>query len=100
MKTYLVSEELLRQVLDVAVSGAANATDDETYRRADEMVETINTILAKEPNEPVAWEYECYRTVFIGGPMWVNELSPTPPPDDPDEVEFRNAIPLYRKDAT
>jgi hypothetical protein len=41
-KTYLVSEEFLRQLLD-------DALKDDLY----EVVNSLRTLLAKEPNEPV-----------------------------------------------
>jgi hypothetical protein len=44
-KTYLVSEELLRQVLD-----DLEVVDGFSKSRAE-----IRTLLAKEPNEPVLW---------------------------------------------
>ena len=48
---YLVSEEVLRQVLDRVLLAETD------YREsAEEAIETLRTILAKGPLEPVAWK--------------------------------------------
>jgi hypothetical protein len=104
MKTYLVSEELLRQVLDAiderrALSGE---TAKEYY-----VAHQLRTLLAKEPNEPVAWMFQhpvSKHTSTIspwekkhyteqkklgseGGERWLK-----------GEDAERHDIPLYRKD--
>lgn len=50
---YLVSEEVLRQVLEALDAGA--------YIKPNTFIhEQLRTILAKGPLEPVAWEYRTY----------------------------------------
>jgi hypothetical protein len=61
MKTYLVSEELLRQVLD-----ALDCAADTLPPAKDEWCDcplcvaegAVVSLLAKEPNEPVAWMFQ------------------------------------------
>jgi len=91
-KTYLVSEELLRQVLD-ALEEAMN--NDDSMAKADrnrEAQQPLIAILASEPKEPAAWAYQFY------GPsgVWLNELGPNEPPSD--EAAFREVTPLYTKE--
>ena len=101
MKTYLVSEELLRQVLD-----AFDAYYKHTGFAAVE-ADALRTLLSKEPNEPVAWMFQhpiSKHTSTIspwekkhyteqkklgseGGERWLK-----------GEDAERHDIPLYRKD--
>jgi hypothetical protein len=57
-KAYLVSEELLRQVLDALDEASLATLPDGTYcgKNAD-TADALHTLLAKEPSEPVAWAY-------------------------------------------
>lgn len=78
-KVYLVSEEVLRQVLDALIHHDGNyKLSRAAAERVEEAMGTLRAILAKEPQEPVAW----YRM----GAFF--------PQQEGDERE-----PLYRKDA-
>jgi hypothetical protein len=78
-KTYLVSEELLRQVLD-------DALKDDLY----EVVNSLRTLLAKEPSEPVAWS-DCLGQVRVKKELEFLEAK--------GDQRFRTYdTPLYRKD--
>jgi hypothetical protein len=58
-KAYLVSEELLRQVLEGLKYGAMRIPTGATgYAEAYGAIEALRTILAKEPSEPVAWLFK------------------------------------------
>jgi hypothetical protein len=87
-KVYLISEEVLRQVLD-ALGGLQYATQNKEGRVMPEKYhvdaafaakETLRAILAKEPNKPVAW--------------LDNEMGYAD-----SHKQFDDDIPLYRKDA-
>ncbi len=56
MKTNLVREEVLRQVLDALKEG----TGEESYRAC----VLINSILAKEPSEPVDFVNGCGEPLY------------------------------------
>ena len=84
-KTYLVSEELLRQVLDTLDGTGRWATQQ---LRADSVAE-LRALLAKEPSEPIAYHFS-KRSPF-GMVVWdVGHAV------HPDAIEY---APLYRKDA-
>jgi hypothetical protein len=94
MKTYLVSEELLRQVLDAVVCGASYASavsgeNDRSVKAYLDLGEALRTLLAKEPSDP-----DCYvETDDDGDIAWGLDVCMS---DDPSW--FDNPIPLYRKD--
>jgi hypothetical protein len=85
-KVYLVSEELLLQVLDAV----KYRSDFESLQAGN----SIRTILSKEPNEPVAlgmWHQNRYVTIGVV------ELKD----EQPRLVQYRwtrDAEPLFRKD--
>jgi hypothetical protein len=82
-KTYIVSEEVLRQVFD-ALMQADDCLEDRFCR----LLPTIRAILASPPAEPVAWvDVGDLRGLGNGNSTWVH-------PEDQGRM-----IPLYRKDA-
>ena len=84
MKTYLVSEELLRQVLEGLQYGAMRIPTGATgYAEAYGAIEALRTLLAKEPSEQVAW---C-RLYADGTLDWLQRVEDKQCP-----------TPLYRKD--
>jgi hypothetical protein len=87
MKTYLVSEEVLRQVLDelVVQRDAWYTTSAAIPPQLKQSIESLRTILAKEPSEPVAYLYEGEIDKFTD---WFG-----------DECFGYTCSPLYRKDA-
>ena len=80
MKTYVVSEELLRQVLGAL--GVANgfALDNNCDGAFDDEINALSTLLAKEPSEPVAWKDTNYGNLHH------------------QTFDRLNDIPLYLKD--
>ena len=46
-----------------------------------------------EKQEPVAWEYQEYRSAFMGNLQWFDTVQFVQPPNDPEL--FRNIKPLY-----
>ncbi len=83
MKTYLVSEELLRQVLGAFSEASWFLPDDSTAGMSCEVAnKALRTLLAKEPSEPIAWMQNktgCLR--------------------HDEKFDTSNWTPLYRKDA-
>jgi hypothetical protein len=49
--------------------------------------------VAKPEQEPVAWEYQEYRSAFMGNLQWFDTVQFVQPPNDPEL--FRNIKPLY-----
>ena len=85
-KTYIVSEELLRQVLDALHQFQKRESMDDLESfgyAADACEESLRTLLAKEPSEPVAW---C--DAMVQGIPTISYR--------PNEI---TDTPLYRKDA-
>jgi hypothetical protein len=82
MKAYIVSEEVILQLLDCM-------DDSEASGRHEEGSEIIYKILASPPAEPVAW---CYEGSAI-------EMPSVAQPYELDEQQKQNCVPLYRKDA-
>ena len=77
-KTYLVSETILRQVLD-ALDDCMDQHDKADWSAVDARINELRTLLAKEPSEPVAWMTHT-GVVFVGG------------------LKYGGEVPLYRKD--
>ena len=108
MKTYLVSEELLRQVLGCIGYAVDAARSASAFALVTDTAKAVETLLAKEPSEPVAWMFQhpvSKHTSTIspwekkhyteqkklgseGGERWLK-----------GEDAERHDIPLYRKDA-
>ena len=103
-KTYIVSEEVLRQVVD-ALEYVIPPTANEAEQRHYAAIDKLRAILASPPSEPVAWTRKMYGGVISdvmktreiehaekyarkGGETWL-------------AAEGLKAydIPLYRKDA-
>jgi len=85
IKAYIVSEEVLRQVLD-----ALECVPEDYKLSAEDEIHTLRTILAKEPNEPVAW---IYTSDITGGHLYKSEVLLQGLP-----ANRMNYTPLYRKD--
>jgi hypothetical protein len=49
--------------------------------------------LQAEKQEPVAWEYQEYRSAFMGNLQWFDTVQFVQPPNDPEL--FRNIKPLF-----
>ena len=81
-KVYLVSEEVLRQVLDALENIGQTPWIDRKARAVD----SLRTILASEPQEPVIWKIDTPESFWFQN--W---------PEDHDTNET-TSIPLYRKD--
>jgi hypothetical protein len=89
MKAYIVSEEVLRQVLNKLSM---------CWSDCDEM-DALRTILAKEPNEPAAWVC-LFQRVIQDEFLFNTESEATKymrqySPEDQQEMEVQ---PLYQKD--
>ena len=54
-KTYLVSEELLRQVLDALDTANGFALDNNCDGKFNDEIEALRALLSKEPSEPHSW---------------------------------------------
>ena len=73
MKTYLVSEELLRQVLDAldrSVSYMETPLEERTsqpYVEAEDSAIALRNLLASEPKEPEQIEYDITKCPNCGG---------------------------------
>ena len=85
-KVYLVSESLLRQVFK------AIPNNEDAIRNQ------LRTLLAKEPNEPVAWEYD--GESYFDGKKWYDTTDVT---NSKEVADFKSGTikkptPLYRKD--
>ncbi len=92
MKTYLVSEEVLRQVLDALEDLRNLAMESNPHWKNKPhhySTEALRTALAKEPNEPYAWAI-CWED-DEGHYGW--RFS------EPEEINGKTSFPLYRKDA-
>jgi hypothetical protein len=91
MADYIVSEEILRQVLDALEEHEADAMTEESLGMATHCADLLRTILASPPAEPMArawrpndkwgWSFDM-RGLAVGLP------------------EGYESVPLYRKDAT
>jgi hypothetical protein len=83
MKTYLVSEEVLRQVLEIVQTKSSG----DSYLSLDEYkaIKQVEILLAKEPSEPVAWAHKTNSRAVLRSVG--------------DTMETDKWEPLFRKDA-
>ena len=86
MKTYLIDEEVLRQVLDALERGVDIASDRNVERNLHIPIvnafENLRAILASPPTEPVAW-------LNPNGEIWNTPVCP---------YKHELGWPLFRKD--
>lgn len=65
---------------------------DGEWERVDSYEKALNA-LAQPEQEPVAWQYQEYRSAFMGNLQWFDTVQFVQPPNDPEI--FRNIKPLY-----
>ena len=95
-KIYIVSEEVLRQVMDALERGVDIASDRNVERNLHIPIvnafENLRTILASPPAEPVAHMYPSTLSMFEDNETFGHAYSI--PVGSPSE----ESVPLYRKD--